>query len=54
LPGGSLFSFAQVADFELELEETIIPLARQSAGGKRFEDRTLRVRAKTTSEGLAD
>jgi len=27
LPGGSLFSFAEVADFDLELEETVIPLA---------------------------
>ncbi len=41
LPGGSLFSFAEVADFELELEETVIPLARERAGGKRLEHRTL-------------
>src|SRR2546426_4059296 len=41
LPGSSLFSFAEVADFKLELEETVIPLARERAGGERLEHRTL-------------
>src|SRR5271157_4467442 len=40
-PSGSLLRFAEVADFELELEETVIPLARERAGGKRFEHRAL-------------
>ena len=40
LPGGSLFGFAQIADFELEFEETVIPRARERAGGERFEHRT--------------
>jgi hypothetical protein len=43
LPGGSFSCFAQLADFELELEEAVIPLARERAGGERFEDRTLRL-----------
>ena len=37
LPGGSLLRFAEVADFELELEETVIPLARERPGGKRVD-----------------
>jgi hypothetical protein len=41
LPGGSLFSFAEVADFELQLNETVISLARECAGGERLEHRTL-------------
>ena len=41
LPGGSLLSFAEVADFELELEETVISLARERAGGECLEHRTL-------------
>src|ERR1700677_3792586 len=41
LPGSSLFGFAQVADFELEFEETVIRLARERAGGERFAHRTL-------------
>src|SRR5438067_13872926 len=41
LPGGSLLSFAEVANFELKLEEAIIPLARERAGGKCFEHRPL-------------
>ena len=41
LPGGSLLSFAEVANFELKLEEAVIPLARERAGGKCFEHRTL-------------
>src|ERR1044072_2018335 len=40
-PGGSLFSFAEVTDFELEFKETVIPLARERAGGERLEHRTL-------------
>src|ERR1017187_7632652 len=40
LPSSSLFGFAQVADFELEFAETVIPLARERAGGERFEHRT--------------
>ena len=41
LPGGSLFGFAQVTDFELKFEETVIPLARERAGGERFQHCTL-------------
>src|SRR5258708_29298877 len=41
MPGGSLFSFAEIADFELELEEAVIPLARERARAKRLEHRTL-------------
>src|SRR6185295_7507148 len=40
-PGGSLFGFAEVTDFELELEKTVISLARKRAGGERLEHRTL-------------
>jgi hypothetical protein len=31
LAGGPLFAFAEEADFELELEEALIPLERVSA-----------------------
>src|ERR1039457_6273437 len=41
LVSGSLFGFAQEADFELEFEETVISLARERAGGERFQHRTL-------------
>ena len=41
LVSGSLFGFAQEAEFELEFEETVISLARERAGGERFEHRTL-------------
>src|ERR1039458_5542958 len=41
LPDGSLFGFAQKADFELAFEETDIPFARERVGGERFEHRTV-------------
>jgi len=40
-PSGFLFGFAQGADFELELEETLIPLAWESACGDCGEHRAL-------------
>ena len=41
LTSGFLFGFAQVADFELEFQEAVIPFARERAGGERFEHRAL-------------
>src|ERR1035437_11065052 len=41
LPSSILFGFAQEVDFELKFEETVIPLARERAGGKRCAHRTL-------------
>ena len=35
LPAGLFFGFAEIADFELELYKTFMPLARKRAGGKR-------------------